>query len=125
VAGAKHSGRRSFAAKLDTRRHFPLRSAPSKRAGLASTAVIALIAAALLTNAAFAQSFGGGGGDGNGCQPGGAGGGFGSPAALALGGLGNVPHGASPNVMRYGGNPSSKVRAACRSAVAKPSVNRS
>jgi adenine-specific DNA-methyltransferase len=34
-------------------------------------------------------------------------------------------HGASPNVMRYGGNPSSKVRAACRSAVAKPSVNRS
>ncbi len=34
-------------------------------------------------------------------------------------------HGASPNVMRYGGNPSSKVWAACRSAVAKPSVNRS
>jgi hypothetical protein len=31
----------------------------------------------------------------------------------------------SPNLMRYGGNPSSKVRAACRSAVAKPSVNRS
>jgi hypothetical protein len=32
---------------------------------------------------------------------------------------------ASPNVMRYGGNSSSKVRAACMSAVAKPSVNRS
>jgi hypothetical protein len=30
-----------------------------------------------------------------------------------------------PNVMRYGGNPSSIVRAARRSAVAKPSVNRS
>jgi hypothetical protein len=34
-------------------------------------------------------------------------------------------HGASPTVMRYGGNPSSMVRAACKSAVAKPSVNRS
>ena len=39
--------------------------------------------------------------------------------------VGSKPHGASPNVMRYGGNPSSKVRAACRSVVAKPSVNRS
>ena len=35
------------------------------------------------------------------------------------------PHDASPNVIRYGGNPSSMVRAACISAVAKPSVNRS
>ena len=34
-----------------------------------------------------------------------------------------VPHGASPNVMRYGGNFSSKERAACMSATAKPSVN--
>jgi hypothetical protein len=33
--------------------------------------------------------------------------------------------GASPNVIRYGGTPSSMVRAACISAVAKPSVNRS
>jgi RNA polymerase sigma factor (sigma-70 family) len=30
-----------------------------------------------------------------------------------------------PGHKRYGGNPSSKVRAACKSAVAKPSVNRS
>lgn len=29
------------------------------------------------------------------------------------------------NFVRYGGNPLSKLRAACRSAVAKPSVNRS
>ncbi len=29
------------------------------------------------------------------------------------------------NSMRYGGNSSSMVRAACKSAVAKPSVNRS
>jgi hypothetical protein len=32
---------------------------------------------------------------------------------------------APPDVMRYGGNSSSMVRAACISAVAKPSVNRS
>jgi hypothetical protein len=42
-----------------------------------------------------------------------------------LRGFSEVPHVASPNVMRYGGNASSKMRAACRSAVAKPSVNRS
>ena len=34
-------------------------------------------------------------------------------------------HRASLNVMRYGGNPSSMVRAARISAIAKPSVNRS
>jgi hypothetical protein len=44
---------------------------------------------------------------------------------LQFRGFSDVPHSASPNVMRYGGNPSSMVRAACRSAVAKPSVNRS
>jgi hypothetical protein len=36
----------------------------------------------------------------------------------------SAPHGSSPDVMRYGGNSSSMVRAACISAVAKPSVNR-
>jgi hypothetical protein len=39
--------------------------------------------------------------------------------------LRGFPHGASPNIMRYGGNSSSKVRAVSISAVAKPSVNRS
>jgi hypothetical protein len=47
------------------------------------------------------------------------------PLLVMFGGFADVPRGASPNVMRYGVNPSSKVRAACRSAVAKPSVNRS
>jgi autotransporter-associated beta strand protein len=104
VAGVKHSGRRSFAAKLDTRRHFPLRSAPSKRAGLASTAVIALIAAALLTNAAFAQSFGGGGGAGNGGQPGGAGGGFGTPGNPGAGGPGYPAGGGGGGAGAAGGD---------------------
>jgi hypothetical protein len=45
--------------------------------------------------------------------------------SCSLRGFSDVPYGASPNVMRYGGNPSSKERAACRSVVAKPSVNRS
>ena len=36
-----------------------------------------------------------------------------------------APQDALPNVKRYGGNPSSMVRAACISAIAKPSVNRS
>ena len=36
----------------------------------------------------------------------------------------SAPHDVSPNVMRYGGNLSSKVRAASISAVAKPSVRR-
>jgi hypothetical protein len=43
----------------------------------------------------------------------------------SLRGFSDVLHDASPNIMRYGGNSSSKVRAACISAVAKPSVKRS
>jgi len=36
-------------------------------------------------------------------------------ASCSLRGFSDVPHGASSNVMRHGGSPSSKVRAACRS----------
>ena len=45
--------------------------------------------------------------------------------SCSLRGFSDAPHGAFPNVMRYGDNASSIVRAACRSAVVKPSVNRS
>jgi hypothetical protein len=47
-----------------------------------------------------------------------------SEYSCSLRGFSDLPHGA-PDVMRYGGNSSSMVRAACISAVAKPSVNRS
>jgi hypothetical protein len=47
-----------------------------------------------------------------------------SEYSYSLRGFSDLPHGA-PDVMRYGGNSSSMVRAACISAVAKPSVNRS
>jgi hypothetical protein len=43
----------------------------------------------------------------------------------SLHGSSGILDGASSNVMRYDGNTSSKARAACMSAVAKPSVNRS
>ena len=47
------------------------------------------------------------------------------PSFHELGPFSDVPHSAFFDVMRYGGNSSSKVRAACISAVAKPLVNRS